>query len=165
VPVGIAAAHRDRLVAALDAGASLAIVNGQRADLFEVVARAAASVILVAPQASSGPPDMVEWLTSAAARAEVAGIPAARVIVDVGVHGRLRSDSMRVSLAAVPSLVTRGHVVAVDTPFRDGPSTAAIVAAASLRGCRLVTATDVRAARRTVDFMAELAAAREEVAP
>jgi hypothetical protein len=165
VPVGVAAAHRDRLVAAFDEGASLAIVNGRRSELFDVVARAGASVILVAPHAASGSFDMVGWLTAAASRAEGAGIPAMRIIVDVGVHGRLANESIRVRLDEVPSLRTHGYVVAVDALFRDGPFTAAIAAAAFVRGCRLVAATDVRAARRTVDFMAEVAAARTEVMP
>jgi hypothetical protein len=163
VPVGIAAADRDRLVAAFDAGASLAIVNGQRAELFDVVARAGASVILVAPQAASGSFDTVAWLAAAAARAEAAGIPGMSVIVDIGVHGRLANESIRVRLDEVPSLRTHGHAVAVDALFCDRAFTTAIAAAAFVRGCRLVTATDVRAARRTVDFMAEVAAATEVV--
>jgi dihydropteroate synthase len=165
VPVGIAAAHRDRLAAALDAGAALAIVNGRGAELFDLVAHAGASVIVVAPHSASSSVDLVEWLATAAARAEASGIPTARIVVDVGVHGRLTNDSVRAHLDAVPSLLTHGHVVAVDTLFRDGPSTAGIVAAAVVRGCRLVAATDVRAARRTVDFMAEIATAREDVSP
>jgi hypothetical protein len=165
VPLGIAAARRDRLVAAFDAGATVAIVNGQRTELFDVVERAGASVILVAPHAVSGARDMVERLTSAATRAAAAGIPALRVIVNVGLHGSLITEAMRMRLDAVPGLVADGHVVAVDTLFRDGQSTAAIVAAAVVRGCRLVAATDVRAARRTVDVLAAIVAAREDGAP
>jgi hypothetical protein len=163
VPLGIAAARRDRLVAAFDAGATVAIVNGQRAELFEVVERAGASVILVAPHAVSSALEIVERLSAAATRAASAGIPAVQVVVDVGLHGRLITDSMRMRLDAVPTLVARGHVVAVDALFHDGESTAAIVAAAVVRGCRLVAATDVRAARRTVDVLAAIMAARDEV--
>ncbi|MDQ1423710.1 MAG: Pterin binding enzyme, partial [Acidimicrobiaceae bacterium] len=145
VPLGVAAARRDRLVAAFDAGATVAIVNGQRAELLDVVERAGASVILVAPQSISGRQDIVECLASAAARAMAAGIPAARTIVDIGMHGRTITDAARRRLDAVPALIADGHLVAVDTLFRDCPSTAAVVAAAVVRGCRLVAATDVRA--------------------
>ncbi len=161
VPLGIAAARRDRLAAAFDAGATVAIVNGQRAELFEVVERAGASVVLVAPHAVSGTRDVVDRLTSAAARAASAGIPAVRVIVDVGLHGRSIDASIRVRLDAVPTLTADGHVVGFDTLFRDAASTAAIVAAGVVRGCRLVAATDVRAARRTVDVLAAIADVRE----
>jgi dihydropteroate synthase len=164
VPLGIAAARLDRLETALEAGATIAIVRGHRPELFDVVARAGASVIVVAPHAVSGPLDMVAALSAATARARAAGIPAERIVVDIGVHGRLITDSMRLRLDALPALLTLGHVVAVDALFLDCQATAALVAAALVRGCRLVAATDVRAARRTVDVVAALVAAREDSA-
>jgi hypothetical protein len=160
VPLGIATSHVDRLEAGFAAGATLAIVKGHRAELFAIVAGAGGSVMVAAPLAA-GPPDG----GSPAAKAMAAGIPAERIIIDVGLHGRLITDAMRVHLEAVPALLTYGHVLAVDTMFCDRESTTAIVAAAVVRGCRLVAATEVRAARRTVDLLAAFAAARDERAP
>jgi hypothetical protein len=107
--------------------------------LFAAVEQAGASVVLVALTRCPAL-DIVERLTSAATRAAPAGIPAVRVIVDVGLHGRLITDSMRMRLDAVPALVAEGHVVAVDTLFRDGrrrrPSAAAVVRLPARRGHR-----------------------------
>jgi hypothetical protein len=141
VPIGVAAANRDRLVGAMDAGATLAIVRANRVELFDAVARATGSIVLVGATAET------------TARAGAAGISPERVIV--GLHRR--SDV--VSLPFAP-----GHVVAVDALFCDRTATVVVVAAALVRGCRMVATTEVRAARRTVDVMAALVEAGEEAA-
>jgi hypothetical protein len=165
VPLGIASTRVDHLDAAFAAGAHVAILKSHRAELFDAVARAGASVIVVAPHPLSESSERVQPLGSAIARARAAGIPAERIVVDIGVHGPAIADSIRASLDMVPTLLADGHVLAFDTLFLDRQSTAAVTAAALVRGCGLVATTEVRAARRVVDVIATLRATRNQGAP
>lgn len=150
----------------------------------EVCADAGASVVAthirLAPRVADPDPiyddvvsDVVEFLADRAGRALAAGIPAERIMVDAGLDlGKNEQQSLDL-LRASDRLLELGHPVFLSasnkrfigellgtTVTNRGAGTNAAHALGIARGCRILRAHDVRAARRVADTMAELSEAR-----
>lgn len=114
-----------------------------------------------------------EFLADRAARAEAAGIPRARIMVDAGLDlGKtesqsldlLRSSDRLAELGYVVFLSASnkrflGHLLGIDVADRRDASHAAHALGITL-GCRVLRAHDARGARRVSDVLAALLAAR-----
>lgn len=118
---------------------------------------------------------VVEFLADRAARAEAAGIPAERIMVDAGLDlGKSEWQSLTL-LRASDALVRLGYpvylsasnkrffgvVLGLDVGERR-LATHAAHALGVIKGCRVLRAHDVRGARRTADVVAALLEARAE---
>lgn len=114
------------------------------------------------------------FLAERAARAEAAGIPQQRIMVDDGLDlGKTEPQSLELlrssdELAALgyPAFLSAsnkrflGELLGLDVADRREASHAAHVLGITL-GCRVIRAHDVRGARRTADIVAELLERRE----
>jgi len=181
VPLSIDTTKAEVAGRALEAGAALVNdISALRADpeLARVVARAGAPLVVMHMRGT--PRDMQQgeivyrdvvaevraFLEEALGRAEAAGIPRARVIVDpgLGLFGKSVAHNLAL-LAGLPALLELGR------PLLVGPSrkaflgkllgaevgerqwgTAAAVAAAVLHGAQLVRVHDVREMRQVVEI-------------
>ncbi len=118
-------------------------------------------------------PTVLSFLAERAARAEDAGIPAERIMVDAGLDlGKTEPQSLELlrasdQLAALgyPAFLSAsnkrflGAVLGLEVGERRLASVAAHALGIGL-GCRVLRAHDVKGARRTADVMAEILAAR-----
>ena len=120
-------------------------------------------------------PDVCAFLADRAARAEAAGIPRERIMVDAGLDlGKSEPQSLEL-LRASDALVALGYpvflsasnkrflgaLVGTEVTDRREASLAAHALGIGL-GCRVLRAHDVRGSRRVADVMAALLAARHE---
>ena len=120
-------------------------------------------------------PDVCAFLADRAARAEAAGIPRERIMVDAGLDlGKSEPQSLEL-LRASDALVALGYpvflsasnkrflgaLVGTEVTDRREASLAAHALGIGL-GCRILRAHDVRGSRRVADVMAALLAARDE---
>jgi dihydropteroate synthase len=117
--------------------------------------------------------DVVEFLADRAGQAVAAGIPAEQIMVDAGLDlGKNEQQSLDL-LRASDRLVELGHPVFLSasnkrfigellgTAVTDrSAGTNAAHALGIAKGCRILRAHDVRAARRVADTMAALSEAR-----
>jgi len=145
----------------------------------EAGAAVVATHIRLAPRVADPEPvyddvvtDVCAFLRSAAARAEAAGIPADRIVVDAGLDlGKTWQQSLCLlrasgSLAALgyPLLLSAsnktflGRLLDLDLADRRLASHAAHALGVA-RGCRILRVHDVRGARRVVDVLAAVLAA------
>ena len=121
-------------------------------------------------------PDVCAFLADRAARAEAAGIPRERIMVDAGLDlGKSEPQSLEL-LRASDALVALGYpvflsasnkrflgaLVGTEVTDRREASLAAHALGIGL-GCRILRAHDVRGSRRVADVMAAILAARDEV--
>jgi dihydropteroate synthase len=128
------------------------------------------------PEYSQGVvPAVVDFLTDRAARAEAAGIPRRRIVVDAGLDlGKTPAMSLELlrasdQLAALgyPVLLSAsnkrflGEMLGLDVEERRQATVAAHALGIAL-GCRVLRAHDVRGARRVADVMAAILEARAE---
>ena len=152
-------------------------------DYLGVAAAAGASVVAthirLAPRVPDPAPhyedvvsEVTGFLCGRAARAEAAGIPSERVILDAGLDlGKTAAQSLAL-LRASPTLAGLGHPLLLSASNKRflgtllgldvGERSAATVAATALGvagGCRIVRAHDVRATRRVVDVLAAVVSA------
>ncbi len=120
-------------------------------------------------------PDVCAFLADRAARAEAAGVPRQRIMVDAGLDmGKSEPQSLEL-LRASDALVALGYpvflsasnkrflgaLVGTDVTDRREASLAAHALGIGL-GCRILRAHDVRGSRRVADVMAAVLAARDE---
>ncbi|MBL8778512.1 MAG: dihydropteroate synthase [Acidimicrobiales bacterium] len=120
-------------------------------------------------------PDVCAFLADRAARAEAAGIPRERIMVDAGLDlGKSEPQSLEL-LRASDALVALGYpvflsasnkrflgaLVGTEVTDRREASLAAHALGIGL-GCRILRAHDVRGSRRVADVMAAVLAARGE---
>ncbi len=145
----------------------------------EAGAAVVATHIRLAPRVADPEPvygdvvsDVCAFLRSAAARAEAAGIPADRIVVDAGLDlGKTWQQSLCLlrasgTLAALgyPLLLSAsnktflGRLLDLDLADR-GLASHAAHAVGVARGCRILRVHDVRGARRVVDVLAAVLAA------
>ena len=154
-------------------------------DYLPAAAEAGASVVAThirtAPRVADPDPhyddvvaDVRRFLGERAGRAEAAGIPAERIMVDAGLDlGKTPEQSLRLlrrsqALATLgyPVLLSASHkpflgaLLALEVDDRHGASTAAH-ALGVIGGCRVLRAHDARAARRVADVLAAVLAAGE----
>jgi dihydropteroate synthase len=152
-------------------------------DYLGVAAAAGASVVAthirLAPRVPDPAPryedvvsEVTGFLRERAARAEAAGIPSERVILDAGLDlGKTAAQSLAL-LRASSTLAGLGHPLLLSASNKRflgtlldldvGERSAATVAATALGvagGCRIVRAHDVRATRRVVDVLAAVVSA------
>ena len=166
--------------AAFEAGATMGndISGFADPEYLEVAARAGAAVVathirLQPRQPDPDPPyaDVVvsvcDYLVERARRAEHAGIPAERIVIDAGLDlGKTADQSLtllrasdRLSALGYPLLLSAsnktflGRVLGLEVDQRREASLAA-AALGVTRGCRLVRAHDVRGTRRVCDALA-----------
>lgn len=147
-------------------------------DYLPVAARAGASVVAthirLAPRVPDPDPvyddlvgEVCEFLADRARRAEQAGIPTDRIMVDAGLDlGKtepqsmtLLAESRRLAALGWPLFLSASNKRFLGELFglAIDDRTEMTIAAHTLgieRGCRVIRAHDVRAARRTADFMA-----------
>jgi dihydropteroate synthase len=122
-------------------------------------------------------PDVCAFLADRAARAEAAGIPRERIMVDAGLDlGKSESQSLEL-LRASDALVALGYPVFLSASNKRflgelvgtevGDRREASLAAHALGiglGCRILRAHDVRGSRRVADVMAAVLATRDREA-
>ena len=122
--------------------------------------------------------DVVEFLTDRAGRAEAAGIPRERIIVDAGLDlGKTRHMSW-ILLQRSDALAELGYPVLLSASnkrflfellnterydIESGTTAAHTIGIAG--GCRVLRAHDVQAARRVADLMAEILAVKAGASP
>jgi dihydropteroate synthase len=154
-------------------------------DYLAAAAKAGASVVAthirLAPRVADPDPqyvdvvaDVAHFLVERATRAEAAGIPAERVMVDAGLDlGKtpeqslhLLRSSLALAMLGYPVLLSASHkpflgtLLGLDVGDRHHASTAAH-ALGVIGGCRVLRAHDARAARRVADVLAAVLAAGE----
>jgi dihydropteroate synthase len=189
VPLSVDTWRASVLREAIGAGAVVGNDISGFADPEYLLVAAAAGASVVATHIRIGPrvpdPDPVydepvvdavaRFLREAAGRAEAAGIPRERVMVDAGLDlGKTEPQSLELlrahdRLAALgwPLFLSAsnkrflGHLVGTDVDDRRESSHAAHALGIAL-GSRVLRAHDVRGARRTADVMAAVLAARQE---
>ena len=177
------------LDAALDAGACVAndISGFADAGYLDIAARHRASVVAthirLAPRVADPTPEypggVVDAVVAACAelaqRAEAAGIPRERIMVDAGLDlGKTEPQSLdllrahdRIAALGWPVFLSAsnkrflGHLVGTEVDDRREASHAAHALGIAL-GSRILRAHDVRGARRTADVLAAVLAARED---
>lgn len=135
-----------------------------------VVARHPA-VAQAAPGRPSGADDVVAqvraFLVEQARRAEKAGLPRERIVLDAGVDGRATTEQSLRLLRASPVLAELGYPLAsASGSSLAGPAdersdealaiTATTAALAVAGGCRVLRTSDVRTARRVADVLAAI---------
>jgi dihydropteroate synthase len=131
------------------------------ADLVAATARAGATLVV----AADGSPERVcERLVEGARRAEAAGIPPERIVLDPAVDRAGSRREAGILMGEIRRLAALGYPVAL-SPYLTGDDDPllATVAAASLGvawGCRVVRTTQVRAVRRVRDVLAAVLEAR-----
>ena len=155
-------------------------------DYLPAAAEAGASVVAchirLAPRVPDPDPhygDVVEavvgFLAERAARAEAAGIPRERIMVDAGLDlGKTEPQSLvllresdRLAALGYPVLLSAsnkrflGHLLGVDVDARGDASIAAHALGVML-GCRIIRAHDVAATRRVVEVVAALLEAERQ---
>ncbi|MBW3547900.1 MAG: dihydropteroate synthase [Actinobacteria bacterium] len=119
-----------------------------------------------APGPPSGTDDVVTrvraFLAEQARRAEKAGLPRKRIVLDAGLDGSATEQSLRV-LRASSQLAELGYPLAsavagaADDHRPDRRvTTASATALAVVGGCRLLRTSDVRTARRVADVLAAI---------
>jgi dihydropteroate synthase len=188
VPISVDTWRSTVLDAALAAGACLAndISGFGDAGYLEVAARHGASVVAthirLAPRVADPTPEypegvveaVVEFCAALAGRAEAAGIPRERIIVDAGLDlGKTEPMSLELlrasdRLAAIgyPVLLSAsnkrflGEVLGLDVADRRLASVAAHAQGIAL-GCRVLRVHDVKGSRRVADVMAAILTARD----
>jgi dihydropteroate synthase len=153
-------------------------------DYLSVCAAAGASVVAthirLAPRVADPDPhyddlvgEVVAYLGDRAARAEAAGIPAERIMVDAGLDlGKSPEQSLEL-LRSSDTLAGLGYPVLLSASNKRflwtlldvdrtsaGEGTVAAHALGITLGCRVLRAHDVRAARRVADSLAAVLAAR-----
>jgi dihydropteroate synthase len=188
LPVSIDTWRTRVLEAALEAGACVAndISGFAETGYLDVAARHRASVVAthirlaprVADPAPEYPGDVVEAVVTACAelahRAEAAGIPRERIMVDAGLDlGKTEPMSLELlrasdQLAALgyPVLLSAsnkrfiGEILGLDVADRRLATVAAHAQGIAL-GCRILRAHDVKGSRRVADLMAAILAARD----
>jgi dihydropteroate synthase len=153
-------------------------------DYLSVCAAAGASVVAthirLAPRVADPDPhyddlvgEVVAYLGDRAARAEAAGIPAERIMVDAGLDlGKSPEQSLEL-LRSSETLAGLGYPVLLSASNKRflwtlldvdrtsaGEGTVAAHALGITLGCRVLRAHDVRAARRVADSLAAVLAAR-----
>lgn len=189
VPLSVDTWRASVLQEAIGAGAVVANDISGFADPGYLAVAAAGQASVVATHIRIGPrvpdPDPVydepvvdavcRFLTDRAGRAEAAGIPRERVMVDAGLdlgksepqslellraHDRLAALGWPLFLSASNKRFL-GHLVGTDVDDRREASHAAHALGIAL-GSRILRAHDVRGARRTADVMAAVLAARSE---
>jgi dihydropteroate synthase len=188
VPISVDTWRSTVLDAALAAGACLAndISGFGDTGYLEVAARHGASVVAthirLAPRVADPTPEypegvveaVVEFCAALAGRAEAAGIPRERIIVDAGLDlGKTEPMSLELlrasdRLAAIgyPVLLSAsnkrflGEVLGLDVADRRLASVAAHAQGIAL-GCRVLRVHDVKGSRRVADVMAAILTARD----
>lgn len=157
-------ADPDYLPAAAEAGASVVATH----------IRLAPRVPDPNPEYDDLVPDVCAFLADRAARAEAAGIPRDRIMVDAGLDlGKSEPQSLEL-LRASDALVALGYPVFLSASNKRflgelvgtevGDRREASLAAHALGiglGCRILRAHDVRGSRRVADVMAAVLAARD----
>ncbi len=117
--------------------------------------------------------DVCRFLSERAARAEAAGIPAQRIMLDAGLDlGKTESQSLellrnsdRMAAVGYPLYLSAsnkrflGHLLGIEVSDRREATHAAHALGIGL-GCRVLRAHDVRGARRVSDVMAAILEAR-----
>ena len=151
-----------------------------------VAAEAGASVVAthirLAPRVADPTPhyddlvgEVLAFLTDRAARAEAAGIPRTRIMVDAGLDlGKTEAQSLEllrasdrlaglgyVAYLSASNKRFLGHLLDLEVGDRR-EATHAAHALGIIGGCRVLRAHDVRGSRRTRDVIAALLAAQEE---
>lgn len=183
VPLAIETWRPTVLVAACAAGAAVGRDESGFADegYLPAAARAGATVVatharLRLPAPGPGAPALVEevraFLQERVRRAEAAGLPIERIVVDAGLDlGKTPAQSLtllRESAALAdlgpplllgPSSRYLGVVLGLEVQER-GVAAHAAAALAVARGCRIVRTTDVRGARRVADVLDAVLGAR-----
>jgi dihydropteroate synthase len=187
VPIAVDTWRASVAKAAFEAGADVGNDISGFADpaYLEVCAAAGASVVATHIRLKPRQPDpdphyddvvaaVVAFLADRAARAEEAGIPRQRIMVDAGLDlGKSERQSL-VLLQASEALVALGYPVYLSASNKRffgvvlglevGDRRLASHAAHALgiiKGCRILRAHDCRGARRTSDVVAALLAARD----
>ena len=188
VPISVDTWRSGVLDAALEAGACVAndISGFADADYLDVAARHGASVVAthirLAPRVADPAPDYPEGVIQAvvafcaelAERAEAAGIPRQRIIVDAGLDlGKTEPMSLellrasdRLAALGYPVLLSAsnkrflGEILSLDVADRRLASVAAHAQGIAL-GCRVLRVHDVKGSRRVADVMAAILAARD----
>lgn len=160
-------ADPDYLAAAAEAGASVVATH----------IRLAPRVPDPNPEYDDLVPDVCAFLADRAGRAEAAGIPRERIMVDAGLDlGKSEPQSLEL-LRASDALVALGYpvflsasnkrflgaLVGTEVTDRREASLAAHALGIGL-GCRILRAHDVRGSRRVADVMAAVLAARDGAA-
>lgn len=175
VPLICATERAEVARVALDAGAAAVRCGAGSAgtEYLAEVAEAGASVTMV-PGPSDGIDVLRRSVISAATRAESAGVPAERILFDIGgrssggagPEAALRRTSALVDLGygltlswASPSLVPPG---ATPDPEHGREATIAVWILAVMAGCRVLRTNDGRGARRVADVLAALLDAGDE---
>lgn len=186
VPLSVDTWRASVLRAALDAGASVGndISGFADPDYLPAAAAGGASVVAthirLAPRVADPDPhyddlvgEVCAFLADRATRAEEAGVPAERIMVDAGLDlGKTPAQSLEL-LRASDRLAGLGYPVFLSASNKrflgellglpvDARREATVAAHALgiARGCRVLRAHDVRGARRTADVLAELLARR-----
>lgn len=148
LPLAVHTASASVLAAALAAGAAIGSdVGGDQL----VRVRSAGASVLVREIALPDRGSPADALGAVRRRAEAAGIPPSRVLVDAGpgTLALLRSGLARLGWPVVLSTAT-------------GEAATATQALGIALGARVLRTSDVRSARRTADVMAAILSAREE---
>lgn len=186
VPLSVDTWSAEVLSEALAAGADIGndISGFADPDYLSVAAAAQASVVAthirLAPRVADPDPeydnlraDVVSFLADRARRAVEAGIPAEKVIVDAGLDlGKTPAMSLEL-LHHSDDLVALGHPVLLSASnkrflfellnasrYEIDSGTDAAHTLGVMLGCRILRTHNVRSARRLVDVLAELLAAR-----
>ena len=185
VPVSVDTWRAPVAEAAFSAGAVLGndISGFADPDYLPAAARAGAAVVAthirLAPRVPDPDPhyddvvmDACAFLVERARRAEAAGIPRHRVVVDAGLDLGKTAEQSLVLLQASDRLAALGYPLllsASDKTFlgrlfglevdQRREATLAATALGVVRGCRVVRAHDVRGARRVCDTLAAIAEA------
>ena len=190
VPLCVDTWNPNVLRAALDAGASVGndISGFAHPDYLAVAAAAGASVVATHIRLGPRIPDpnpvypegvvraVVGFCADRARRAEEAGIPRERIMVDAGLDlGKTEPQSLALlrasdELAALgyPTYLSAsnkrflGELLGLSVSDRREASLASHALGVAL-GCRVLRVHDVRGARRAADVMAELSAVRAEL--
>lgn len=157
-------ADPDYLPAAAEAGASVVATH----------IRVAPRIPDPAPRYDDVVAEVSQFLVAAAARAEAAGIPAERIMVDAGLDlGKTAEQSLRL-LRESAELARLGYTVLLSAshkPFLGAlldvavedrhTATMAAHALGVAGGCRVLRAHDARSTRRVADVMAAILSAEE----
>jgi dihydropteroate synthase len=189
VPVAAVARHPFVVRQAARSGVSVVSdpTGGNDPDYLTAVADLGLSLVVKAPTAGRGlgrpgsageahrllelPGTVRSFLAERAARAEAAGVPRHRILLDAGVDAGAPVAEARHLLQGCAELVALGYPVVLSTVTSGEPlagqspdpwPVTAAQAFAIGSGCRVLRTTDVRGARRVADVLAEILAARRE---